>query len=375
MENDVLSGRGDISSAICLAAARVFKHKSDPFRVLGEAGMAKMANILGDFGRQTTPALSNYLGNLANFDRCMNDLALWENRGIKALNYLSSNYPDLLRPISNPPPILFYRGNLPSDLNSRPMISIVGSRNCDKVGADIAMGLAKDLVAAGACVVSGLALGIDAMVHRGALSASGEFPTIAILGNGLDSVYPTSHERLAVQIVDAGGLLISQFEPDEKPYPANFLNRNRIISGVGLGTVVIQASKRSGSLVTARYALEEGREVMAIPGSIFDQRHEGTNKLIKDGAYLVRSAADVWEILPELKRLDVSLPGQAMVLDPDQCKVFALLKSGELMHQDELAQKCGLGDSLPATILALELADVLERQPGNLIGLKRIVGQ
>lgn len=375
MKNDVIDGPGDISVAICLAAARVFKHKSDPFKALVGAKTAQIDQFLGGVADQTVSALSRYLNNPVNVESCVSDLARWQSRGIKAVGYISDDYPELLRSISNPPPILFYRGNLPRSFSSWPMVSIVGSRNCDKVGADIALGLAKDLAAGGACVVSGLALGIDAMAHRGALSVGTPLPTVAILGNGLDSVYPTSHERLADDVLAAGGLLVSQFEPDEKPYPSNFLNRNRIISGVGLGTIVIQASKRSGSLVTARYALEEGRDVMAIPGSIFDQRHDGTNKLIKDGAYLVRSAADVWEILPGLKTVDVSSPGQAPVLDINQCAVFELLKSGESMHQDELAQKCGLGDEFAATILALELADILERQPGNLIALKRVVGR
>jgi DNA processing protein len=375
MKNAVINDRGNVALAACLGALRVLKHKSDPFKAWVEAQAHTIGDILEGAGHDECPALANYLANPANVALCRDDLARWASRGINAVGYTDNHYPELLRLISNPPPILFYRGSDASNLNSTPQISIVGSRNCDKSGAEIAFGLSKDLVAAGACVVSGLALGIDAMAHRGALASKSEFPTIAILGNGLDSIYPTSHERLANQLLDAGGLLVSQFEPDEKPYPSNFLNRNRLIAGISLGVLVVQASKRSGSLVTARYALEEGREVMSIPGSIFDQRHEGTNKIIKDGAYLVRSAADIWEILPTLKRVDIGAREKAIELDPNQRIVFELIKSGEPVHHDLLAQKSGLGEALPAAILALELADLLERQPGNLIGLKRIVGQ
>lgn len=200
-------------------------------------------------------------------------------------------YPPLLREIPDPPPLVFVRGDI-SALSTR-QIAVVGSRNPSPSGRRIARDLARGLVSAGFTITSGLALGIDAAAHSGALEADGI--TIAVAATGLDRVYPRRHQELAETIVERSGALISEFPTGTGPKAEHFPRRNRIISGLSLGTVVVEATSRSGSLITARFAAEQGREVFAVPGSIYSPLSRGCNELIKNGAKLVQTVEDIVE--------------------------------------------------------------------------------
>ena len=198
-------------------------------------------------------------------------------------------YPQLLREIPKPPPVLFVRGD-PS-LLSLPQIAIIGSRNPSAGGRDNARDFAAFLARSGFAITSGLALGVDAAAHLGALKANGT--TLAVMGTGIDLVYPARHQALAQQIVDAGGALISEFPLGTRSHAANFPQRNRIISGLSCGTLVVEAALKSGSLITAAYALQHNREVFAIPGSIHNPLARGCHQLIRQGATLVETAQDI----------------------------------------------------------------------------------
>lgn len=218
------------------------------------------------------------------------DAALtWHSRpNQQILTPFSTRYPPLLKEISSYPPLLFVRGKI--EVLSRPQIAIVGSRNASAEGLQSAQDFAQDFVRAGLVVTSGLALGIDGYAHNGALSADGE--TIAVLGSGLDKIYPSRHQGLAQRIIE-NGALVSEFRPNAQPRAEHFPRRNRIISGLSVGVLVIEAAQRSGSLITARYALEQGRDVFALPGSIYNSNSQGGNRLIQSGASLVQNAQEV----------------------------------------------------------------------------------
>jgi DNA processing protein len=219
-----------------------------------------------------------------------NPTANWLARGdAHLLTPADAGYPALLREIPHPPPQLFVRGNL--EALSLPQLAIVGSRNATPAGAETAQSFASHLAARGFCITSGLAEGIDAAAHRGALAARGT--TIAVCGTGPDIVYPRQHEALAEEIVSGGGAIVSEFAPGTPVLRANFPRRNRLISGLAVGTLVVEASLRSGALITARHAMEQGREVFAIPGSIHNPVARGCHHLIRNGAKLVETVADI----------------------------------------------------------------------------------
>jgi DNA processing protein len=199
----------------------------------------------------------------------------------------------LLREIASPPQQLFVRGHV--EVLSLPQLAIVGSRNATPSGAETAHSFAAHLAARGFCITSGLAEGIDAAAHRGALAARGR--TVAVCGTGPDIVYPRQHENLADEIVALGGAIVSEFAPGTPVFRANFPRRNRLISGLSVGTLVVEASLRSGALITARHAMDQGREVFAIPGSIHNPVARGCHQLIRNGAKLVEQASDIVEEL------------------------------------------------------------------------------
>jgi DNA processing protein len=280
------------------------------------------------------------------------EVAALSRTEIQLLGWGEYGYPELLAQTYDPPPVLWVRGTLPP--RDRLCVGIVGSRQATQAGRALARAMARELAAAGAVVVSGLALGIDGEAHLGALEGGGL--TVAVLGSGLAEVYPSSHAAMARRIERAGAL-VSEFPPHTRPYKGNFPRRNRVIAGWAPGTVVVEAAARSGALVTARIALEEGREVMAVPGHPSSATSEGTNALIRDGAVLVRGAADVAE------QLGLALPAPAA--PPGEPLLDALRKDAPL-SLDELQKRSGVPvPELLRRLGELELERKVQRLPGS----------
>jgi DNA processing protein len=301
---------------------------------------------------------------------------LREIEGAEVLVLDDGAYPALLREIHDPPVVLYVRGRWGECLDA-PCVGVVGSRRASTYGQNVALMLARDLASRGVTIVSGLARGIDAAAHRGALEAGGR--TVAVLGTGLDEVYPRDHRRLAAEILERGGALVSQFPLGTPPVSENFPYRNRVISGLSLGTLVVEAAENSGSLITARLALEQGREVFAVPGNITSRNSFGTNYLIKGaGAKLVQSWQDVAAELPrevaarllppEPKRGAAGAPGNAPPpdLSGSELAVYELLSADEPVHIDALAEAGNLPvAALTATLLNLEMRDLVRQLPGK----------
>lgn len=303
---------------------------------------------------------------------------LRELEGAEVLVLDDGAYPALLKEIPDPPITLYVRGAWAECLEA-PCVGVVGSRRASTYGQNVALMLGRDLAARGVTVVSGLARGIDAAAHRGALEAGGR--TVAVLGTGLDEIYPRDHRRLAAAILERGGALVSQFPLGTPPVAENFPYRNRIISGLSLGVVVVEASEKSGSLITARLALEQGREVYAVPGNITSRNSFGANYLIKSaGAKLVQTWQDiVSEFPPDIaaRILPPGLKGEgegaaagtAAVpagLTAAERAVLKLIPSDEPAHIDVLAEASGLAVSeLAAALLGLELRELIRQLPGR----------
>ncbi|MGI8424826.1 MAG: DNA-processing protein DprA [Chloroflexota bacterium] len=267
--------------------------------------------------------------------------------GVTVLTWADESYPALLKEIADPPPVLYVKGSLTSD--DAGAVAIVGTRRATVYGRDVAERIARDLASTGITVVSGLAKGIDTHAHRGALAGGGR--TIAVLGHGLDTIYPSDNRRLAAEI-EARGALISDYAIGTGPLAENFPPRNRIISGLSAGVVVVEADHTSGALITAKFALEQGRDVLAVPGPITAPSSRGCNQLIQDGARLITSAEDVLEELnPHLtaratpSQLALNLaPGAtgASAVEAEHPLIAALREFGQATHVDQLARSLGL---------------------------------
>ena len=240
------------------------------------------------------------------------ELELIEAHNCHVLAINDSAYPMLLKEIADPPPLLYVRGELGQP--DAPSITIVGTRSPTNYGKTISRQLSQQLAESGVTVISGFARGIDTCAHQGALQANGR--TIAVLGNGLSQIYPAENRELADEIMKSGAL-ISEFPMAVPPFPKNFPRRNRVVSGMSSGTVVVEASIRSGSLITARHAAEQGREVFAVPGQIFSNQSKGSHQLINQGAKLINAIDDIWEAFPN-RRLTPSLTSPPIQLPLDQ---------------------------------------------------------
>ncbi|HEX6733480.1 MAG TPA: DNA-processing protein DprA [Azonexus sp.] len=270
-----------------------------------------------------------------------------------------ADYPPALLEIADPPSLLYVRGN-PACLRQRGL-AVVGSRNATPQGRQTAESFARALAGHGLPIVSGLALGIDAAAHRGALNAGGT--TIAVIGTGADRLYPAAHRELALAILEHGAI-VSEFPLGTPPLAANFPRRNRIISGLARGVLVVEAAPQSGSLITARLAAEQGREVFAIPGSIHSPVARGCHQLIKQGAKLVETAADILEEFATATPDAAAVPAAAADAHGGN-PVFAAL-GHDPCSLDELAERTALGaDRLLGELLALELAGRIASLPGN----------
>jgi len=241
-------------------------------------------------------------------ERASAALAWLEQPGRYLLCWDDPDYPALLAELPDAPPLLFIAGD--PTLLERPQLAMVGSRRASRNGLDNAWAFSRSLASAGFVITSGLALGIDGAAHQGALDAGGK--TVAVLGTGLERLYPQRHVALARQIVEGGGALVSELPLDCPPQASNFPRRNRIISGLSLGVLVVEASPSSGSLITARLAAEQGREVYAIPGSIHHPGARGCHQLIRQGAALVESVEDVLEALRGWQRVELSAEAMSM---------------------------------------------------------------
>ena len=267
-------------------------------------------------------------------------------------------YPALLGQIPDPPRRLWLRGGASPELLDRCAVAIVGARACSGYGRSVARLLATEASGAGAVVVSGLARGIDGEAHRGALAAGG--PTVAVLGCGIDRDYPAAHAELARSIVEQGGLVVSEYEPGVEPAPWRFPARNRIIAGLSRATVVVEARERSGALITADFALEDGREVLAVPGEITSALSAGTNALLRQGATPVTRAGDLLEAVG----LEPPSPAHAAPSDPTAAAVLGAIAAGA-GTPDELVRITGLdAGELAAALAVLELAGAVSVDEG-----------
>jgi len=291
------------------------------------------------------------------------ELELLDRYKTKVLTIKDTHYPERLKEISFPPPLLYYRGSItPEDRYS---ISIVGSRKATYYGKMVAENLSKDLSSFGLTIVSGMARGIDTAAHRGALSVNGR--TLAILGCGVDQIYPPENRKLAEEITSSGAIL-TEFPFFTKPERQNFPRRNRIISGLSLGVVVVEADEKSGALITADFALEQGREVFAVPGNITSSLSRGTHNLIKQGAKLINNYTDILEELPlqinqKIKEEKKKINQSSLT---EEERIILQVISQEPIHIDQIISSSHLSASKVSEILLqLELKDLIKEIVGK----------
>jgi len=288
------------------------------------------------------------------------------------------SYPALLREIADPPMTLYVKGNWQACFG-QPCVGVIGSRMCSTYGTNSSEMLSRDLASRGITIVSGLARGIDTAAHRGAIAGGGR--TVAVLGTGIDTAYPRENTGLVRDILANGGAIVSQFPLGTPPLKDNFPYRNRIISGLSYGALIIEASERSGSLITARLAMEQNREVMAVPGNITSGNSYGTNYLIKSGAKLVQQWQDVVAELPSEIAAAILPPKPADAgnrsasnqqelipagLNENEMKLWPLLPADDAIHIDILLESSGLSfGELNAALVALDIRDLIRVHPGK----------
>ena len=285
--------------------------------------------------------------------------------GIRVATLFDDAYPESLRHIPDPPLALYYQGNLA--VAQGPGIALVGARRGTRLGLRIAEAMGRELAAQGARVLSGLALGIDGAAHEGALASGVDGCAWAVLGSGLNNIYPREHQALARRILDSGGAVISEYPPDARPYRGHFPERNRLISGLAEAVVVVEASRRSGSLITARMAAEQGRDVFAVPGAVGNAVSAGCHWLIRQGAGLVESAEDVlMELGYGARRSDSPTPPPQALMP-----VFAAV-SATASPIDEIALAAGLPvEAVTGDLVQLELKGFVQLTPDGYIRVPR----
>lgn len=316
---------------------------------LASFAAANDAHLVGE------PRSARFAAYKASFD-ARAELERLRGLGLRFLARSDPAFPPLLRAIHDPPPGLFVRGEAEVALLARPAVAIVGARACSAYGRQIARSLGRELAAAGLVVVSGLARGVDAEAHRGALEAGGL--TVAVLGCGIDRDYPAAHRELARQVA-ATGLVLSEYAPGVEPAPWRFPARNRIVAGLCAASVVVEARERSGALITADFALEEGREVFAVPGEITSALSAGSNALLRLGATPLTCAQDV------LESYGLAAPARVVPeLGPAAAAVYERVREAAA-GADELARATGLGaGELAAALTELELAGIVREEDG-----------
>jgi DNA processing protein len=292
------------------------------------------------------------------------DLArIWDQiqkKGIYVLTWLDESYPERLKEIEQPPPVLYLRGELiPEDSWA---VAIVGTRRVTPYGRQVTEEVASFLAANGITVVSGLARGVDAIAHSAALRAGGR--TLAVLGSGVDRIYPPENRAMAEQIFEHGAVL-SDYAPGTPPESSNFPPRNRIISGLSMAVVVVEAGETSGALITAEFAAEQGREIFAVPGNILAPQSKGTNKLIQQGALPLLSVNDIMEALNLTRVGQHKAARKALPADEVEAKLLTAI-GDEPLHVDEIRNQTGLPvEKVSATLVMMELKGMV-RQVGNM---------
>ncbi len=326
-------------------------------------------------GIQAVSAQSIATGKSAELAR--EEIARATAEGVTVISGEDSCYPPRLKEIYDPPLVLYVRGD--SELLTKPGIAMVGTRHPTPYGSGMAERLACDLAAQGLVIISGMARGVDTASHRGAITAKGK--TIAVFGTGVDVIYPKENSRLSEQILALGGALISEFPMGTFAAPQNFPIRNRILSGMAVGVLVVEAAEYSGTRITARCALEQNRDVFAVPGNVTNKNSWGPNTLIKQGAKLVATWEDVWEDLPPDVKLALTPPpspesgsGSSASLFPDnglpphEKRILSLLKADEATHIDELLEKLESemsSSEIFAALFELELTGKVKQMPGK----------
>src|SRR5437588_1465000 len=318
------------------------------------------------------------LGTGKSAELAQEELARAAGMGVTVVTLDDPAYSQELKQIYDPPPVLYVRGKV--NTISQPGIAVVGTRHPTPYGTGMAERLACDLAARGLIIISGMARGVDTAGHRGAIAAKGK--TVAVFGTGIDVIYPKENSRLSEQILALGGALISEFPIGTSAFPQNFPIRNRIISGMSVGVLVVEAAEYGGVRITARCALEQNRDVFAVPGNVTNKNSWGPNTLIKQGAKLVATWEDVWEELPPQVRLALtptapdesqapgtaSLFGEEGELAPHEKKIFALLKADEATHIDEIVERLEpqvSSSEIFAALFELELAAKVKQLPGK----------
>jgi DNA processing protein len=308
-------------------------------------------------------------GRICSEEDATAELAASKQLSVSLLAPGEAGYPPRLAMLDDAPPLLGVRGTL--EVLMRPIIAIVGSRNASGAGLKFAGTLARDLSDAGFVIASGLARGIDQAAHRASIGGG----TVAVLAGGHDRIYPPEHEALLAELIESGGAAISEMPLGHVPRARDFPRRNRLISGAALGVVVVEAAHRSGSLITARIAAEQGREVFAVPGSPLDPRAAGTNDLIKQGATLTTEASDVINAVEPImgRPTELSEPDdEPLAYDPDasdRARIIGLLGPSPI-GLDDLIRMAGTSPAIVRTVLLeLELAGRLERHGGGLVSL------
>ena len=351
-------------------ARKLVEHFGSP-----EGVFAASLTLLEETGIKSVSAQSIATGKSAELAR--EEVARASAAGVSLVSLDDFAYPPRLKEIYDPPLILYVRGD-PQAL-IKPGMAVVGTRHPTPYGSGMAERLACDLAAQGLVIVSGMARGVDSAAHRGAISAKGK--TVAVFGTGVDVIYPKENSRLSEQILGLGGALISEFQLGTFAAPQNFPIRNRIISGMSLGVLVVEAAEYSGTRITARMAIEQNRDVFAVPGNVTSKNSWGPNTLIKQGAKLVATWEDVWEDLPADVRLTLnptpspesSVASSASLfpddgLPPHEKRILSLLKADEATHIDELIEKLESqmsSSEIFAALFELELTGKVRQMPGK----------
>ncbi len=334
---------------------KLIEHFGTPERIL-HADRKQLEEVEGINERLRTGILNFKPGQ--ETDR---ELDLIEEKGVKVLTLNSPDYPGQLKNIYDPPPIIYVKGKVEEFDNSA--IAVVGSRHASDYGRAVARSISRDLALQGVVIVSGMARGIDSCAHRAALSVSGK--TVAVLGCGIDVVYPPENRKLYSEIAEKGAV-ISEYPLGTEPNSYNFPARNRIISGLSTGVLVVEAGIKSGSLITARYALEQGRDVYAVPGNIYSPGSMGTNSLIKSGAQPVDKASDIVETMQFKVNASISVNDEKIKSLSSQASLIYKLIDEEPVQIDEIIIKSGLSSShVSSHLLDLELNGFIKQVPGK----------